>query len=157
MLMLLTATLCHLCCPRWYHHLMSYTYTLCSSKYSWGICYSAENSRLILHSGSRLNCISPRCCAISAFVFLSPPLDSGWFEVVWRELCSFVLLMPFSSSPLPSIVLTDVDWVPAGALLVYFWRLCSAIKILLCIFLCGNLLVEANLRLAAVSDGGTHL
>ena len=114
MLTLLTATLCRLCSPRWYHPLMSYTYTLCSPKYSWGICYSAGNSRLILHSGSRLNCISPHCCAISAFEFLLPPLEVGWCEVARRELCLSVLEVPSSSSPLPSNAFIDAAW-SAGA------------------------------------------
>ena len=43
------------CSPRWDHPSILYTYTLFSPKYSWGICFSEDNSRLLLHSGSRLN------------------------------------------------------------------------------------------------------
>ena len=91
LLTLLTTTLflnCNTVCD---HTLISYTYTLCSLKYSCAVCYSAENCRLILHSDSRLDCISPCYCAIRAFALLLPPLKVGCCEVSWRELCSHVL------------------------------------------------------------------
>ena len=47
-------------------------------------------------------------------------------------------------SSLPSIAFTDANW-PAGASFIYSRQFSSAIKIHLCVFLCGNLLVEVNL------------
>ena len=89
------------------------------------------------------------------FSFLLLPLEVGWCKVARRELCSSVLLVLSSSSPLPLNAFTDAAW-SAGASSMYSRQIGTAIKVRLCIFLCGNLLVEANLRRAVVSNGGTH-
>ena len=127
MLMLLTTNLCLICSPRCYHPLIK-----CCHPSFYGILslnvFLCRDLSTDFDSGSCLKCISPRCRVVSSFVFLLPPLEVGWYDVAWRELCSFVPLLPSSFPPLPLIEFIYVDWVPAEASFVYCWRYRYAVK-----------------------------
>ena len=155
MLAPLTTTLCWLCSPRWYHPLIECWHPLFSGILSLIVLLRREistdlNSGLFgMHRSSLLLPSAPLCFCRHRWRWVGVRL-LGEGCVRPSRVCRC-----FYFHPLRRLYL-QMQIGPPGRLSYTPGDPILRLRYFFFIFLFGNLLVEANLRRATVSDGGTH-